>query len=234
MSSHSLTNLIKPLDKQFIGSNSPLPKNQYNIWCIFGSRGSGKSTLLLNSLNHKEFYKNYFDNIYLISPTAQRDLKFELLCEELKNDNKCFTSCDEEIIKDIMEEIKTFNDSWNYKKKKREPRSLIIFDDCLHALPKTSSKSVIHELITTNRHLKTSIFITSQKFKALNTLIRANCDIISFFTSNNINEKKAFCDEYSIDEELLNDICQKNNDFIHITFCSGRKLIFDKFDPLET
>lgn len=229
----SLTKLIKPLDKQIIGSSDPLPKNMYNIWCIFGARGSGKSTLLLNSLNHKQFYKNYFDNIYLISPTASRDPKFEPLCKELKEDNKCYTACDEEVIIKIMDEIKAFNDGWNYKKKKRDPKNLMIFDDCLHALPKTNNKSVIHQLITTNRHLKTSIFITSQKFKALNTLIRANCDIISFFTSNNMNEKKAFCEEYSIDEELLDDICRKNNDFIHITFCSGKKLIFDKFDPIE-
>jgi len=226
----SLTKLIKPLDKQIENSDAPLPKNMYNIWCIFGARGSGKSTLLLNSLNHKQFYKNYFDNIYLVSPTASRDPKFEPLCKELKEDNKCYTNCDEEVIIKIIDEIKAFNDGWNYKKKKREPRSLIIFDDCLHALPKTSNKSVIHSLVTTNRHLKTSIFITSQKFKALNTLIRANCDIISFFTSNNINEKKAFCEEYSIDEELLDDVCRKNNDFMHITFCSGKKLIFDKFD----
>jgi Cdc6-like AAA superfamily ATPase len=229
----SLTKLIKPLDKQIENSDAPLPKNMYNIWTIYGMRGSGKSTLLLNSLNHKEFYKNYFDCIYLISPTATRDKKFELLCKELKDDNRCFSKLDEETIKNIMEEIKAFNDGWNYKKKKRNPRSLIIFDDCLHELPKSTTKSVIHELITTNRHLKTSIFITSQKFKALNTLIRANADIISFFTSNNEGEKKAFCDEYGIHEELLNDICQKNNDFIHITFCSGKRIIFDKFDKVQ-
>lgn len=229
----NLTKLIKPLDKQIVGSTLPLPKNQYNIWCIYGARGSGKSTLLLNSLNHKQFYKNYFDNIILLSPTARNDKKFKDLVEELRNDDKYYTSCNEEVITKIIEEIENFNDNWNYKKKKREPRNLIIFDDLLHELPKSVNKSVINKLITTNRHLKTSIFITSQKFKGLNTLIRCNCDIISFFTSNNINEKKAFCEEYSIEPELLDEICKKNNDFIHISFCSGRKLVFDKFDLIK-
>jgi hypothetical protein len=231
----SLTKLIKPLDSQVHKSDDPLPKNMYNIWTIYGMRRSGKSTLLLNSLKHKEFYKNYFDAIYLLTPTASRDKIFELLCDEVRDDNRCYTKCDEEIIKKIMDEIRAFNDGWNYKKKNRDPRSLIIFDDCLHvhALPKTTNKSIIHELITTNRHLKTSIFITSQKFKALNTLIRANADIISFFTSNNEGEKKAFCDEYGVHEDLLNDICQKNNDFIHITFCSDKRLVFDKFDLVQ-
>ena len=38
--------------------------------------------------------------------------------------------------------------------------------------------------------MKTSIFITSQRFKSLSTLIRSNADIISFFKTNNLLEKK--------------------------------------------
>lgn len=229
----SLTKLIQPLDKQIEGSSDPLPKNRYIIWTIVGKRGSGKSTLLLSSLKHKELLKNYFDNIYLLSPTASRDPKFEPLCDELSKEHKYFTKCNEENITKIMEELKAFNDGWNYKKKKRDPRSLIIFDDCIHDTAKSTQKSVLHELITTNRHLKTSIFITSQQFKKLNTLIRANADVISFFTTNNELEKKSFCEEYGISEDLLNDVCQHSNDFIHMTYTSGKRMIYDKFDLIE-
>jgi hypothetical protein len=195
-------------------------------------RGSGKSNLLLSSLRHKEFYKNYFDNIFLISPTAKNDKKFEALIDELEDDDKYSSRCDEETVMLVMERIKEFNEKWNYKKKKRNPHNLIIFDDCIHELPKSTQRSCIHELITCNRHLKTSIFITSQRFKSLSTLIRSNADIISFFKTNNLLEKKLFCDEYGIDEDTLDAVCQDNHDFIHITFTSGKRIIYDKFDKI--
>jgi hypothetical protein len=225
--------LLKPLDHTIKPSSDPLPKNMYIIWTIFGMRGSGKSNLLLASLRHKEFYKNYFDNIFLISPTAKNDNKFKSLVEELEEDDKYSSQCDEATVENVMERIREFNQKWNYKKKKRDPHNLIIFDDCIHALPKSTQKSSIHELITTNRHLKTSIFITSQRFKSLSTLIRSNADVISFFKTNNLLEKKLFCDEYGIDEDTLDAICQTNHDFIHITFTSGTRLIFDNFDKIE-
>ena len=102
-----------------------------------------------------------------------------------------------------------------------------------HALPKSTQQSVIHELITTNRHLKTSIFITSQRFKSLSTLVRSNADVISFFKTNNVMEKKLFCDEYGFDEDTLDAICVNNHDFLHITFTSGKRLIYDHFDIIN-
>lgn len=226
----SLTRLITPFDSQIKKSDEPLPKDAYVIWTIYGMKGSGKSTLLLNSLSKKEFYKNYFDCIYLISPTASKDKKFDKLINELDEDNRYFSKCDENTLMEIIERIKAFN--MNYKKKK-EPHNLIILDDCIHALPKSTQKSTLHELVTTCRHLKTCIFITSQKFKCLNPLIRTNADIISFFTSHNEGEKKAFCDEYGINETLLESVCERNTDFLHITFTSGQKKLYDKFDDME-
>ncbi len=224
--------LLKPIDHMIKRSEEPLPKNIYLIWTIYGMRGSGKSNLLLSSLRHKEFFKNYFDNIFLISPTAKNDNKFKHLVDELEEDDKYSSRCDEETVVNVMERIREFNEKWNYKKKKRDPHNLIIFDDCIHELPKSTQKSSIHELITTNRHLKTSIFITSQRFKSLSTLIRSNADIISFFKTNNLLEKKLFCDEYGIDEETLDAICINNHDFIHITFTSGKRIIYDGFNKI--
>ena len=131
----SLTKLIQPLDNQIINSDSPLPKDLFIIWCLYGMKGSGKSTLLLNALRHKEFYKNYFDNIFLISPTASRDKKFDDLCEELERYDRLYTTIDEGILLEIMDKIRNFNDSF---KKKRLPRTLVIFDDCIHLLPKAT------------------------------------------------------------------------------------------------
>ena len=226
-------NLIRPLDKQIEGSSEPLPKNMHLIWLLCGSRGRGKSTLLLNSIYKNEFYKGYFDNIYLISPTAMNDDKFKSLIDELAREEKFFTSASESNVQSIMDGLKDYNKNFNEKKNKRKPRSCIIFDDCLHELPKSTQKSCIHKLITTNRHLKCSIFITTQMFKKLNPVIRTNLDMISFFQSANEHEKKNFCEEYGVDIEELDQICEDNNDFIHVTWCSGRKKTFNKFAEID-
>jgi polyhydroxyalkanoate synthesis regulator phasin len=224
--------LIKPLDKQIEGSGEPLPKNMHCIWLLVGSRGRGKSTLLLNSLYKDEFYKGYYDNIFLISPTALNDSKFKPLIDELSKEAKYYSSASESNVQEIMESLKVYNKEFNEKRNKRKARSLIIFDDCLHELPKSTQKSCIHKLITTNRHLKCSIFITTQMFKKLNPVIRTNLDMISFFQSANEHEKKNFCEEYGVDMQELDEICENNNDFIHLTWCSGKKKTFNKFQEI--
>jgi len=221
---------LKTKDNQVKISDDPLPKEINFIYVMVGKRGSGKSNLLLNALEHKIFYKNYFDNIIFISPTARNDKKFSDLVEEVEEMNNFYDDLDEDFLTEIIDKIKAFNDNF---KKKRDPRNLLIFDDCIHMLPKSTQKSKLHEIITTNRHLKTSLIITSQRFKNINTLIRSNLDMISFFKNDNIIEKKLFCDEYNIDKDILDAVCKNNHDFIHISFCSGVPLYYDKFNIIK-
>jgi hypothetical protein len=221
---------LKTNDNQIKISDEPLPKDINFIWLISGRRGSGKSNLLLNALGHKIFYKNYFDNIIFVSPTARNDKKFGDLVEEVEEMNNFYNDLDEDILTEIIDKIKGFNDNF---KKKREPRNLIIFDDCIHLLAKSTQKSRLHEIITTNRHLKSSIIITTQRFKNINTLIRSNVDMISFFKNDNIQDKKLFCDEYDINREILEAVCKKNHDFMHISYTSGVPLYYDKFNIIK-
>lgn len=221
---------LKSHDNQIKISDEPLPKDIHFIYLIAGKRGSGKSNLLLSSLDHKIFYKNYFDNIIFVSPTARNDKKFANLVEEVEG-NECFyDDSDEDILTEIIDKLKSFNDNFN---KKREPRNLLIFDDCIHLLARSTQKSKLHEIITTNRHLKTSIIITTQRFKNINTLIRANLDMVSYFKNDNIADKKMFCDEYNIDREILDAVCKTNHDFIHISYTSGVPLYYDKFNIIK-
>ena len=228
----SLTKLLEPIDKQIEKSCEPLPKKNNLIWLIVGAKGKGKSNLLLRSLMHDEFYKNYYDNIYLVSPTADKDPKFDSLVKELKEDSHFYEEPTAENVEEIIENIKMFNDGFNVKKKKRQPRSLIIFDDTISSFPRSTEKSIINKLIISHRHLKTSIFITSQSFKKLNTIIRSNADLISFFQNDNVAELKGFRDEYNIKDEYM-DLLKMSNDFLHVSFCSGKKQVFFKFDSID-
>lgn len=225
--------LIRPLDSQIQFSDEALPKDRHLIWCCVGSRGKGKTTLVLNALNHKQLFKGYFDNIFLISPTARNDDKFKPLIKELSQEDKYYNELNEQNIREIIDGITAFNRDFNKKKNKRDPRSLLILDDCIANMPRSTQKSVINELVIQNRHHKCSIWITSQKLTKINPLIRSNVDVISFFKCDNKKEMASFCDEYNIEEEEVEAITETNNDFITVSFCSGKKKIYDKLNLIE-
>ena len=116
---------LKSLDKTVNYDNiDPLQKDNHNIWLIVGKKGSGKSTFVLNLLRKKEMYRRHFNNIYLVSPTAQRDDKFQKLCDELKQSNNCYDECSAETLNEIRERVEKFNDEFlsdekNIKKNKK-------------------------------------------------------------------------------------------------------------------
>jgi hypothetical protein len=101
-------------------------------------KGSGKSTFVLNLLRKKEMYRRHFNNIFLVSPTAQRDDKFQKLCDELKQNNNCYDECTAENLNEIRERVEKFNDDFlsdeKNKKKGKKPHNLLILDDCISVI----------------------------------------------------------------------------------------------------
>jgi hypothetical protein len=226
---------LSRLDNQVMRSDDPLPKADI-VWIISGGKGSGKSTMCINVLKSKNGYRRFFDNIFLVSPTASRDPKFEKLCSELERDNRMFSTCDEETIDEIISRLKNFNEEFDEKEEGRKPHNLVIFDDCLAFLPKSTQKSRFNELITTSRHLKTSVWILCQKFNRVNPLIRANMDLLSFFRTNNKHEFKTLEEDINVDEKelkLLYNFCtEEPNSFLHVSFFGGKPKFFKKFNEI--
>jgi hypothetical protein len=232
--------LGKPRDKQLKRTEDPLPKTGYVNWLLVGNKGSGKSTIILNALHHKDAYKGFFDSIFIVSPTAGRDDKFKKLVKE----NKHYTECTPAVVEEIMDEIQEWNDDFKKEQdalKKKEgkdfvpepaPHHLIIFDDCIADLPKSSQRSIINRLYTCNRHYKTSIWTASQKLKAINPLIRTNCDLLSLWRVESNTEKKGILDEFSIPEEVYDYATEQANSFLHVSLFSGKPIFFKKFDRI--
>lgn len=241
-----LSDKLYSLDSQVQKSDEPLPKDcGHLIWSVIGKKGTGKSTLMLNAL--KIHYKKYFDNVYLISTTAEKDDKFSDLIEELAHDGKYFSDCTVEIVQEILDKLEAYNGGVPGKHKKKV-RNLVIFDDCLHLLPK-QTKGGINQLFTCNRHFKTSVWVTSQKWNALNTLIRSNCDLHSFFRTDSKQEYETIKNDMNINPDLFDSIYnyvfeQNDNDncitgpsdnerpFLHISFCGGKPAFYRKFDRI--
>lgn len=226
---NELSEKIRPLDCQKKQSNEAYPKHcGYYIWIVSGMRGSGKTTLIYNLLLHH--LKGYYDNIYLVSTTARNDKKLSDLVDELSEEDKIYSECNPEVISEIIEKIQEANENG-------AKNNLVWFDDCIVHLPKSTAKnSAFNKLITTNRHYKTDVWITTQSYPRLNTLVRSNMDLFSLFHTNNKKELKNVMEDLAIDEDLfkqLYDFATDGNSFLHVSFAGGRPRFFKKFDAIE-
>jgi len=122
------------------------------------------------------------------------------------------------------------------KVNKRKPHNLIIFDDCLNELAKSTAKSIQSRLWTRNRHYFTNIALTSQRYLKLNPTIRNNLDSISFWKTANQKEYDTLEEDLNVDPKVLKrvyDFATKEPfSFLHITFNAGVPLFFRKFDRI--
>ena len=245
---NKLSSELVPLDHQVKKSTDPLPVGNNLIWALISQKGGGKSTLLLNVLKNKNSpWHKIFHNIYLVSPTASKDSKFEKLINELEKDDKYFYEYTTENIEKIIDEIKKFNEDFiekqelaNEKRKNKKPiekpNNLIIFDDCLADLPSSTQGSPINKLFTTSRHLKSSIIITTQKFNKINPLLRNQIDLLSIFNTNSKREYDTIVGDLNVDPDRFKRLYDFSTSepfsFLHVNVFGGKPKFFKKFDEI--
>jgi hypothetical protein len=229
-----LTDKIKPLDRQ-IEENDPnqaLPKLSNNfMWIISGGAGSGKTNLLLNMLSipHSQGgMGKYYNKIYFISPTGGLDPKLDELLSELEPEQK-YDQLDDENITAIIKDIRSQED---FKKE----HYLLILDDCLNELPHTISKSKIHQFIISRRHLHCSVVVLTQSYVRVPNLWRRNCNLISFFASNNRKEVDSLIQDINDDPDkmmtLLKFSTQEPHSFLTIKMGVLKPIFYKKFDRI--
>jgi hypothetical protein len=229
-----LTKRLQALDSQVDGGKGPFPKSAFT-WCISGGKGSGKSTLLLNILEHE--FRGHFDKIWLISPTAKRDPKFDRILKEIKDQH--IEEYSDGAIKAIIEDCEAEIDDAK-KDKDPLPNFLVIFDDCLADLPPRMLKgSELNRLITCHRHKRATVIILTQKYNALNTLLRSNLDCISMFQTACAAEKKCFLNDLTegVKIEPLYEYAayDKPNSFLHVNAKAPKGYkYFKQFDRIVT
>lgn len=159
-----------------------------------GKPGSGKSTTLLNLLN---FYKGYFDNIFIWSPTIYLDESWKIAIKDkmipgLKKEN-IFRSFKETELKNIMKQIKRVN---KQKKQMDKVRTLFIFDDIINELPRKTITS-FNKLLFNHRHYMISHITLSQKYKSFPPKMRTSAFGLCLYPSDNNLERNAIIDECS-------------------------------------
>jgi hypothetical protein len=159
---------------------------------MVGIKGAGKSTFLGNFLIP---YKDYFDVIYVFSPTSKLDISFKHIQENLGIESKnIFSKYSENRLTKIMRNLKKQNKGLSQKDKLR---SLIIFEDIIDELPRGIGKSVINKLAFNQRHFNCSFIILSQYFKKLPATIRNNSSGWCIWGMENQMERKKIFEELS-------------------------------------
>lgn len=147
---------------------------------FIGHSGSGKTTLLANLLKRKDMYKNAFDEVYLISPTAKSDdiQKFlDLEDDHIVDDLKDAPA----VLEDLMEEQRGKIETLGAHK---APLIGVVFDDVIGDRDLLTSPQFIKCFIAC-RHYNFTTMICSQSFKGVPRKCRLQANNIFFFRGSN-------------------------------------------------
>lgn len=159
--------------------------------CIHAPSRSGKSVVLSNFLYNESFnFKKRFDKIIFISPTILIDKTLEYARE----DDDVVKIYEDELLENLDNVLTTILANQKKDHEKEEDKSvLIILDDCLAYL---KNKSLSY-LSTKNRHYNISLILTTQYYKRLDPVIRANATNWLLFKTHTDKEHSTIIEEFN-------------------------------------
>jgi AAA+ ATPase superfamily predicted ATPase len=236
----SLSDLFKAHDHDVVDKTAPILKNTKAVLMLLvGRKRSGKTSLWLSMLNSKKLYGDYFDNIFLISPSTS-DEKVKPLIDELDKEGKFYKELNEPniekikgYIKDEQSRIKMYDKK--HKTKTPLPRNLLIMDDVIVDIPRSFKKNVISSLFYNMRHFSLSCLIISQSYKLLQTNIRKQIDMIYAFPMTNLKEKEALQEDWDIPDRIFDECFDDESDhpFLTVNVTGSKPVFFRKMDRIE-
>lgn len=169
-----------------------IPSHPFRLH-ISGSSGSGKTNCLLSLLTRKEFYKGYFQIIFIVSLTAKKTDDVYDILEKHKGKTKIafINELDETIIGGIMDVAAKIVED---KKAHKAPRVLMVFDDVVSE-KKFLNKKEFNKCFIMSRHFNMSSVILSQKYNATPRTCRLNCDAVIYFPGS-VSEDLIITEDY--------------------------------------
>lgn len=180
----------------------------FNRIFLASKSGSGKTNIIANLLNILADKKH--TTIRIFCSTVNTDETWLAIIDELRSNKinvETFTSleCDDDKYSNILDkqiaELKKWIDDEHNKKKYYSLKNQInlciyVFDDFNDYLHNTT---MIDNLLTYCRHLKTSIIISSQYYKRMSTIGRENINILILFANlKNQTLKDIYDEEFTL------------------------------------
>ena len=166
-----------------------IPTHPFRAY-IVGASGSGKTNLLLNLVTRKGYYKDYFDFICCLSPTALNlDKSYQALEEKTKYEtgkDLLFFECNCEVLQEIL----TMQEETD-----KEKKVLCILDDIVSYKKFCNSKELLTFAVM-SRHYNISLFCLSQAFHLIPKSIRLNMSCVIYFKGADIETEK-LCEQYT-------------------------------------
>lgn len=144
---------------------------------------SGKTTTIVNIVLNPALYRKAWSRVYLVSPTARVDETFAPLIGDpaatahVPASPKEFEAAISSVITAVGE---------------GDEPSVLVVDDCVNLI---GASSVFLGLCTRYRHLKLSIIVATQYFKALPPVVRSNTSMFLVFRLTNEKELMAWLEE---------------------------------------
>lgn len=151
-----------------------IPTHPFRMYVV-GASGSGKTNLILNLLTRDLFYKDYFQSIIVISPTARN---LDASYQHLNIPEENFFNCNEEVletIKEIQEERKHTD---------METRTLVLLDDIV-SFSRFCRSDILLQFAVMSRHWNVSMIILSQAYHRIPKSIRLQMSCVAFFKGSN-------------------------------------------------
>jgi len=200
-----------------------IPKHPFRA-ILSGCSGSGKSNLLINLLTNKKFYKDFFDIIFLISPTAGKLDDSYIALENSKTKSKLaiISDLDPEKIEGIMDINKEIIEDKGVHK---APRILLVYDDIISDTKFMNSRPFVHSFVA-SRHYNASVIVCTQRFNSVPRVCRLQANAIFFFKGTNSEQEvlaQEFCPpNFHWKKEFMRVIDHATNEKYSFLFINGQ------------
>jgi GTPase SAR1 family protein len=161
-----------------------IPKLTSNVLMV-GCSGSGKTTLLTNLMTRKEFFKGWFDAVYLISPSAKTDDVQKAL--DIPDENIVDDLSDApEKIQDLMDEQRNSIEDMGAHRAKQ---ICLIYDDVVGANDELLKTPQFVRSFIASRHFNFTTFLLVQSFTQAPRVSRLQCQNLFYFRGSNSEQE---------------------------------------------
>jgi hypothetical protein len=180
----------------------PKPLENKSFFTLFlGPPRSGKSSLstsLLVTEHPRKIYSGVFNHVFYIVPQASfnsfKDNPYKALSpDKIKHEFNA------DVLSEIVQRCEFYS--------KKNQHTLIIIDDFMSELKNVALRKGLERLIANRRHLRVSLFVISQTYRAIPLSTRKMLSSVFVFRQNNLKEIE------SIREEL---VPRDKNEFMSI------------------